>query len=167
MATLEAMASSAVKAAIDMGAVLMCIVCNTVAPIRAVTKYRPNQVVVVCTTQLHVAKQCNLYYGTMPLLLPSTRMNLGQIRDKVGSTDKANRSVRLGRAQAATTYGAGSHRMSAPHDALRSSAALWSPSGMHPTLGAATPNSSGGGVCQGCRLKPCLPYVTATCVLCC
>lgn len=83
MPTLEAVCSSAIKAAIDMEAVIVCMVTNTIAPVRTLTKYRPNQAVVVCTTQPHVANQCNLFYGTVPLLLTSTRFNLGQIRDKV------------------------------------------------------------------------------------
>ena len=41
------------------------------------------QVVVVCTTLPHVAAQCNIMYGTVPLLLPSFRLSLGQVRDKV------------------------------------------------------------------------------------
>lgn len=46
MPTLEALTSSAVKAAIDMSAVLVAIVTNTSAPIRALTKYRSPQVCV-------------------------------------------------------------------------------------------------------------------------
>lgn len=69
MPTLEAICSSAVKSAIDMDAVLMCIITNTLAPVRAVCKYRPHQSVVVATTKLHVAQQANICYGTVPLLL--------------------------------------------------------------------------------------------------
>jgi pyruvate kinase len=69
MPTLEAICSSAVKSAIDMDAVLMCIITNTLAPVRAVVKYRPHQSVVVATTKLHVAQQANICYGTVPLLL--------------------------------------------------------------------------------------------------
>ena len=37
---------------------------------RALTKYRPPQAVVVVTTKQHVANQCNINWGTVPLLLP-------------------------------------------------------------------------------------------------
>jgi pyruvate kinase len=46
MPTLETLCSSAVKSAIDMGAALLCVVTNTFAPVRTLTKYRPNQVCV-------------------------------------------------------------------------------------------------------------------------
>ncbi|PNG93949.1 Pyruvate kinase, partial [Tetrabaena socialis] len=69
MATLECLCSSAVKAAVDMKAALICVVTNTGAPIRAIAKYRPSQAVVVVTTRKHVARQCNMNYGCVPLLL--------------------------------------------------------------------------------------------------
>eukprot|EP00195_Chlamydomonas_chlamydogama_P007138 CAMPEP_0202895824 /NCGR_PEP_ID=MMETSP1392-20130828/4951_1 /ASSEMBLY_ACC=CAM_ASM_000868 /TAXON_ID=225041 /ORGANISM="Chlamydomonas chlamydogama, Strain SAG 11-48b" /LENGTH=1605 /DNA_ID=CAMNT_0049580967 /DNA_START=110 /DNA_END=4924 /DNA_ORIENTATION=+ len=83
MSTLEAMASSAVKAAIDMCAALMCVVTDTSAAVRALVKYRPKQAIVVATTKKDVAKECNLNYGCVPLLLHSHRMTLEQVRDKV------------------------------------------------------------------------------------
>jgi hypothetical protein len=42
--------------------------------------------VVVVTTKAHVAQQCNINFGTVPLLLSSTKFNLGQVRDKVSET---------------------------------------------------------------------------------
>ncbi|GFR42123.1 hypothetical protein Agub_g2966 [Astrephomene gubernaculifera] len=69
MATLECLCSSAVKAAVDMKAALIAVVTNTSAPVRAIAKYRPSQAVIVVTTKPHVAKQCNLNYGCVPLLL--------------------------------------------------------------------------------------------------
>lgn len=54
---------------------------NTIKP--PVIIFIQPQTVVVCTTKEHVANQCNINWGTVPLLLPSTRLNLGQIRDKV------------------------------------------------------------------------------------
>ncbi len=44
MSALETVCSSAVKAALDMQAALVAVVCNTLAPVRLITKYRPNQV---------------------------------------------------------------------------------------------------------------------------
>lgn len=77
------MCSSAVKAAIDMQAMLICIVTDTCAPIRALAKYRPSQAIVVATTHKYVAQQCNLNYGTIPLLLDSHGSGLGDVKDKV------------------------------------------------------------------------------------
>jgi pyruvate kinase len=128
MPTLEAICSSAVKSAIDMDAALVCIITNTLAPVRAVVKYRPHQSVVVATTKLHVAQQANICYGTVPLLLNrlggvgalgaqvtailagatadtcvlpvtsllcscSTKLNLGQIRDRVSACVQAGRQA--------------------------------------------------------------------------
>ncbi|GIL77051.1 hypothetical protein Vretimale_3233 [Volvox reticuliferus] len=78
MSTLECLCSSAVKAAIDMKAALVAIVTDTSAPIRAVAKYRPPQAVLVVTTRSHVAKQCNLNYGCVPLLLRGCKMSKGE-----------------------------------------------------------------------------------------
>ncbi|PNH03911.1 Pyruvate kinase, partial [Tetrabaena socialis] len=73
MTTLESMCSSAVKAAVDMKAALICVVTNTGAPIRAVAKYRAGQAVVVVTTSKRVAQQCNINFGCVPLLLQKHR----------------------------------------------------------------------------------------------
>ncbi|GIL58673.1 hypothetical protein Vafri_13670 [Volvox africanus] len=75
MSTLECLCSSAVKAAIDMKAALVAVVTDTSAPIRAVAKYRPPQAILVVTTRSHVAKQCNLNYGCVPLLLRGSKMS--------------------------------------------------------------------------------------------
>ncbi len=42
-----------------------------------------SQPVVVCTTRPDVARHCNLMSGTVPMLLPSKKVTMGQIRDKV------------------------------------------------------------------------------------
>eukprot|EP00798_Chlamydomonas_sp_ICE-L_P012267 gene12267-15413_t len=70
MAALESVACSAIKASIDMGAQLICVITNSVTPIRALAKYRPPQSIVVATTNAKVANQANIYYGAIPLLLP-------------------------------------------------------------------------------------------------
>lgn len=57
-----------------MQAALIAIVTDTSAPVRAVAKYRPPQAIVVVTTRSHVAKQCNLSYGCVPLLLRGGKM---------------------------------------------------------------------------------------------
>ncbi|KXZ44735.1 hypothetical protein GPECTOR_63g60 [Gonium pectorale] len=65
MSTLECLCSSAVKAAVDMQAALIAVVTDTSAP-----------PVVVVTSKEHVAKQCNLNYGCVPLLLRAGRKHL-------------------------------------------------------------------------------------------
>ncbi|GLC60287.1 hypothetical protein PLESTB_001594600 [Pleodorina starrii] len=75
MSTLECLCSSAVKAAIDMKAALVAVITDTSAPVRAIAKYRPPQAIVVVTTKPHVAKQCNLVYGCVPLLLRGGKMS--------------------------------------------------------------------------------------------
>eukprot|EP00198_Chlamydomonas_reinhardtii_P006402 XP_001695738.1 pyruvate kinase [Chlamydomonas reinhardtii] len=71
MPTLECLCSSAVKAAVDMRAALIAVITDTSAPVRALAKYRPGQAIVVVTTRTHVARQCNMNYGCVPLLLRS------------------------------------------------------------------------------------------------
>ncbi|EFJ40446.1 pyruvate kinase [Volvox carteri f. nagariensis] len=88
------LSSIPVKAAIDMQAALVAVVTDTSAAVRAVAKYRPPQVydrmqpeaagacvcsvcvraILVVTTRPHVAKQCNLNYGCVPLLLKGVKM---------------------------------------------------------------------------------------------
>ncbi|KAG2495346.1 hypothetical protein HYH03_006615 [Edaphochlamys debaryana] len=73
MATLECLCSSAVKAAVDMGAALIAVITDTGAPVRAISKYRPSQPIVIVTTKAHVAKQCNVAFGCVPLLVRASR----------------------------------------------------------------------------------------------
>eukprot|EP00201_Polytomella_parva_P012151 CAMPEP_0175065440 /NCGR_PEP_ID=MMETSP0052_2-20121109/15924_1 /TAXON_ID=51329 ORGANISM="Polytomella parva, Strain SAG 63-3" /NCGR_SAMPLE_ID=MMETSP0052_2 /ASSEMBLY_ACC=CAM_ASM_000194 /LENGTH=611 /DNA_ID=CAMNT_0016331971 /DNA_START=9 /DNA_END=1840 /DNA_ORIENTATION=+ len=87
MATLESVCGSAIKAAIDMNACLVALVTNTSAPIRMLAKYRAPMTIVVVTTKPHVARQANMIFGTVPMLLPEeegwTGRSLDQIRDAI------------------------------------------------------------------------------------
>ncbi|KAG2439977.1 hypothetical protein HXX76_004095 [Chlamydomonas incerta] len=100
MPTLECMCSSAVKAAVDMRAALIAVITDTSAPVRALAKYRPGQAIVVVTTRTHVARQCNMNYGCVPLLLRS--------KDRDANLDKiVNKIVDFARTQKLAAFKAG------------------------------------------------------------
>eukprot|EP00798_Chlamydomonas_sp_ICE-L_P001362 gene1362-32725_t len=119
MATLESVSCAAVKAAIDMSAQLICIVTNSLTPVRAVSKYRPPQSIVVATTNPMVAKQCNVHYGAVPFLIPAESQapvwGVIKIKDMV---------VEFARANGLAEFVAGDEQsdqlilMSGPHEAL-------------------------------------------------
>ncbi|KAG2454740.1 hypothetical protein HYH02_000576 [Chlamydomonas schloesseri] len=100
MPTLECLCSSAVKAAVDMRAALIAVITDTSAPVRALAKYRPGQAIVVVTTRMHVARQCNINYGCVPMLLRS--------KDRDAPLDKlVNKIVDFARTQKLAAFQAG------------------------------------------------------------
>lgn len=82
-AAAQSVCSCAVKAAIDMSACLIAIVTNSIAPVRTLAKYRPSQAVVVVTSSKAVARQCNLHWATVPLLMTRTDCDIKQVVDEV------------------------------------------------------------------------------------
>ena len=68
MTALEAVASSAIKAAIDMGASVIVVFTNVITPALLMAKYRPPVPIVVATSNPRLAPQLNAVYGCVPLL---------------------------------------------------------------------------------------------------
>lgn len=66
-----------------MSAGLIAVVTNTLAPIRTLAKYRPSQAVVVVTTSKVLARQCNLHWATVPLLVERTDADLQSVVEAV------------------------------------------------------------------------------------
>ena len=66
---LEAVASSAVKACLDMEAIAMVCFCDSLLPATLLSKYRPPVPVVVVTTDKAIAAQCDVIYGLVPMLV--------------------------------------------------------------------------------------------------
>jgi pyruvate kinase len=66
---LETVASSAVKASIDMGAVAMVVFTDNMLPATLLAKYKPPVPVVVVTTKPSVAAQCNVISSLVPMLV--------------------------------------------------------------------------------------------------
>ena len=67
---LEAVASSAVKACLDMGACAMVVFAQTMLPAALLSKYKPPVPIVVVTTNHRVAAQCNVVSSLVPMYLP-------------------------------------------------------------------------------------------------
>ena len=66
---LEAVASSAVKACLDMGAVCIVVFSDVMLPATLVSKYKPPVPIVVVTTNPSVAAHCNTVSGLVPMLM--------------------------------------------------------------------------------------------------
>ena len=67
---LDAVASSAVKACLDMGACAMVVFAQTMLPAALLSKYKPPVPIVVVTTNHRVAAQCNVVSSLVPMYLP-------------------------------------------------------------------------------------------------
>ena len=78
---LEATASSAVKACLDMGAVALVVFADMMLPATLLSKYKPPVPIVVVTTNPWVAAQSNVVSGLVPMLLDEldTRWNGGVV----------------------------------------------------------------------------------------
>ena len=66
---LEAVASGAVKACLDMGAVALAVFADSMTPAELLSKYKAPVPIVVITTCEWIAAQCNVVSGLVPMLL--------------------------------------------------------------------------------------------------
>jgi pyruvate kinase len=75
---MEGMVSSAVRAAIDMGACLMAIMSNSITPAMLLAKYRPAVPTILVTQNPSVSSRASLINGVFPYLvrIPGDRIGI-------------------------------------------------------------------------------------------